>query len=500
MTGGIPTGGAKRRGEEQSRVSVRASLSLRNIVKRFGDVVALDGASLDVRPGTIHALLGENGAGKTTMMRVAFGMVRPDAGEILVADRSVRFATPADAIAAGLGVVHQHYMNIPALTVAENVALGGRGRFDRRAMKETVGRLAADTGFDLDPDQPVESLSVSAQQRLEIIKALAHRASILLLDEPTAVLAPSESEALMQWLRRFVATGGTAVLITHRLAEAMEWADDITVLRLGRTIRSGAATDFDTSILVRAIVGEDLELRVVDRAPGVFDGGKVVARLDRALVRDQRGTTPLHETTLEVRAGEIVGVAGVDRSGYAELLRLLSRRVAPSSGRVMVPDVIGFIPEDRQRDGLIAEFSLTENVALRGAAVRRGMLSWPTLTEQTRDVMRASDVRGGTEQTRARHLSGGNQQRLVVGRELSDQPTLVVAENPTRGLDVRSTAAVHTRLRDAARAGAAIVVYSSDLDEVMALATRVCVLHNGRLVEVANDRAVIGRALLGLAS
>lgn len=472
-----------------------AALALRGIVKRFGVTTALDGASLEVRAGSLHALLGENGAGKTTLMRVAFGMLAPDAGQVLVDDRAVHLQSPADAIALGLGAVHQHYMNVPALTVAENVALGGHGRFDRRAILETIRRIGDETGFVLDPDLEVESLSVAAQQRLEIVKALAHRATILILDEPTAVLAPAEAEALLKWLRQFVGAGGTAVLITHKLPEALSWADEITVLRLGRTVAQGVASTFDPASLVRAIVGEDLPFAsTVAAAPP----GPPVAKLAGVAVRAANGALTLRDADLEIRAREILGVAGVDRSGHAELLRVLAGRVSPSIGTVDIPPTVGFIPEDRQRDAIVAEFSLTENLALRGAGVRRGTMSWSGLMQRTVTLAGEFDVRGGNPSTPVRALSGGNQQRFVVGRELAGDPALIVAENPTRGLDVRSTAYVHERLRAAARAGAAVILYSSDLDEVMSLATRMCVVHNGRVAEVPSDRAAIGRAMLGM--
>jgi len=506
-----------------------AALALDAITKRFGDAVALDGASLAVAAGTLHAVLGENGAGKTTLMCVAFGLVRPDAGEVRVHGAPRRFASPAAAIALGIGLVHQHFTNVPAMTVAENVALGGRGRYDPRAAAEHVRAVGAATGLALDPAALAGTLSVAAQQRLEIVKALARAARVLILDEPAAVLGPAEADELLGWLRRWVNEGGTAVLVTHKLRDALRYADAVTVLRRGRTVLARPVRDgvhaLTEAQLAAAMLGERAE-QPVD-APAVdaprtvgrrVVGRDTVVRAARLRYVDPRGVTRLHDAAFELRAGELVGVAAVEGSGQYELLRLLAGRLAPTAGILERPMDVAFIPEDRHRDALLTDAPLVENLALRGAGARRGRVPWRALAARTAALATAFDVRGGGPATLARALSGGNQQKFVVARELagdvvhrhvSDRdasadsladgrvPMLVVAENPTRGLDIRAAAAVRARLRAARDAGAAIIVYSSDLDEVLALADRVLVVHDGRVHDAPAERHLVGRLMLG---
>lgn len=475
------------------------ALTLSGITKRFGTTLALEGASIVARRGTVHALLGENGAGKTTLMRIAFGMLQPDAGAITIDGTARRFRTASDAIAAGLGMVHQHFTLVPAMTVAENVALGGRGRYDARDVRARVREASARSGLAIDPDAYVGDLPIGAQQRVEILKALARGARTLILDEPTAVLTPAESRELLDRLRAFANDGGTAILITHKLRDAIAVADDITVLRLGRTIWSGQATSTSESALVEAMVGtSDVEAPASARRAIV--PGEAVLSLDDVTVRDARGRVALDRANVVVRAGEIVGVAAVEGSGQYELLRLLAGRLPPDSGHVSLPATVGFVPEDRRRDALIGELTLLENVALRGVGARRGRIDWKHVRRATDDVLTRYDVRGGIASTRARILSGGNQQKLVVGRELEGGSPAIVVENPSRGLDFNATAAVHSRLRAARDRGTALVVYSSDLDELLALADRVIVVHAGRVHEVVREREAIGRAMLGAES
>jgi simple sugar transport system ATP-binding protein len=507
------------------------ALALVGVEKRFGGAVALDGASLGVGAGTLHAVLGENGAGKTTLMRVAFGLVHPDAGVVRVHGDERRFASPAEAIAAGLGMVHQHFTIVPAMTVAENVALGGRGRYDPRAAAERVRTVGAATGLRLDPAAVVGTLPVAAQQRLEIVKALARAARVLILDEPGAVLSPDEAEELLGWLRRWVDAGGTAVLVTHKLRDALRHADAVTVLRRGRTVlarpvrdAAGALTEAD---LAAAMLGEaaaegradaagepalaqapdaggDAVGRAVSATPGARRPAAerpVVVRAAGVRVVDARGVTRVRDATFILHAGELVGVAAVEGSGQHELLRLLAGRLAPAAGTLETPTRVAFIPEDRHRDALLVEAPLVENLALAGAATRRGRVPWRALAERTAALAAAFDVRGGGPAIPAAALSGGNQQKFVVARELAGSgdgaPALVVAENPTRGLDIRAAAAVRARLRSACDAGATVVVYSSDLDEVLALADRVLVVHDGQVHEAPAERDAVGRLMLG---
>jgi general nucleoside transport system ATP-binding protein len=472
-----------------------AALELSGISQRFGRIAALDGASLRVRNGTVHALVGENGAGKTTLMRIAFGLLSPDAGTIRVQGTLVRLRSPADAIAMGIGMVHQHFTNVGAMTVAENVALGGHGRLQEREIAARLATIAERTNLVLDPSTRADELPVGAQQRLEILKALARNARLLILDEPTAVLAPAEAADLLAWLRRFAESGGAVVLITHKLREALAFADDVTVLRHGRTVLTAPAASSDARSVAQAMVGDATDAL---SAPPAAVGDHVVAHAARVTLADSRGAIVLRDASFELRAGEIVGIAAVEGSGQRELLLALAGRLAVSSGTLRVPDNVGFVPEDRHRDGLALDLTLAENVALRGAGDRRGRMRWRLFRDRTSSLIRDFDIRG-TAEMRAGFLSGGNQQKLVLARELDGSPNLVIAENPTRGLDIRATAAVHEHLRTAARRGAAVIVYSSDLDEILGLATRMVVLHAGRLHETPVDRDRVGRAMLGVA-
>jgi general nucleoside transport system ATP-binding protein len=480
-----------------------AVLALENVVKRYGAYRALDQASLDVRPGTVHALLGENGAGKSTLMRIAYGLVRPDAGSMRVRGVHARVERPADAIALGIGMVHQHFTLVPVMTVAENVALGSRGMLDVGQVATLVREIAERTGFALDPAARIESLSVGAQQRVEIAKALAHDARILILDEPTAVLAPEEADALLDWLRTYADAGNAVVLITHKLREALSVADDVTVLRRGRTVLTQPAAATTTEALASAMLGEDpvagRSPKVSRRPPETDD--RIVFRAQRLRLTDAHGVVRVREATFDVRAGEIVGIAGIDGSGQRELLRALAGRLDPDSGELVRPIDVGFIPEDRHHDAVLLDRNLTENVALRGAGVRRGAMNWGSIDAATRTMLEAYDVRAPDSRVPLRALSGGNQQKLVVARELrsagDDIPHAIVAENPTRGLDVRATADIHDRLRRASEHGAAVVIYSNDIDEVLLLSSRVLVVRDGLVQQVALDRDAIGRAMLG---
>lgn len=475
-------------------------LSLEGITRRFGTVRALDGASLTVARGTVHALLGENGAGKTTLMRVVFGLLTPDEGRVLWRGAPLRLTSPADALANGIGMVHQHFTLVPAMTVAENVALGGHGRFDPRAAAARVREVATHAGLSLDPDARVDTLPVGAQQRCEIVKALARNVQLLILDEPTAVLAPSESAELLSWVRRHADAGNAVVLITHKLRDALAVADEITVLHRGRTVLTTRASDTTEEQLASAMLGEAARTVGSPEEPAVRTAtapGDVVLSLTDASWYDTRGVQRLRSATMQVRAGEIVGIAAVEGAGQHELLRLLAGRLDAASGRAQRPARVGFVPEDRHRDALLLDAPLFENNALRDAGVRQGRMPWHTWRETTTQLLSAFDVRAPGADTVARTLSGGNQQKFVLGRELADAPQALVVENPSRGLDFKATAAVQQSLRDARASGTAVVVYSSDLDEVMLLADRVYVMHAGGVHEVSGDREAVGRAMLG---
>ena len=510
-----------------------AALALEHVTHRFGATAALRDATLTVSRGSLQALLGENGAGKSTLLHIAFGHLRPHGGRVAVDGRARAFASPADAIAAGLGMVHQHFRLVPGMTVAENVALGrGGGWLDLRRVSREVARIGDETGLRIDPTATVATLGVAAQQRVEIVKALVGGARVLILDEPTAVLAPAEAAELLAWVRRYVDAGNAAVLITHKLREALAVADGVTVLRNGETVLAATAAEMDEASLVAAMMGdgrgalqptadEAAELGAADALrgagpPGGQSGAPALAarRQDRSreirtssaspvlvlrdvAYRDARGVARLREVSLQVHAGEVLGVAGIEGAGHYELLRLLAGRLAPVSGERQIPASVGFVPEDRHGDALALQQPLTENVLLRDAGRRRGLIDWRGEAARTRGIVRDFDVRGGAAHANAGALSGGNQQKLVLGRELWGGPAALVVESPTRGLDVRAGAAILQRLRDARDRGTAVVVYTSDLDELLSVADRVVVAHAGTVREVAQTREAIGRAMVG---
>jgi simple sugar transport system ATP-binding protein len=471
-------------------------LELSRITKRFGNLTVLDAVSLAVRRGTVHALLGENGAGKTTLMRIAFGLLPPDEGTLTIVGARGRIASARDAISAGVGMVHQHFTNVGEMTVAENVALGRSGRFRVPDAERDVATIGERSGLVLDATARAADLSVGGQQRLEIVKALSRDAKILILDEPTAVLAPAEATELLRWLRGFADAGHAVVLITHKLHEALSVADDVTVLRRGRVALQRPAAGLTIDELAVALLGESPQ-RTQSRPVEAQLGRAVVTAVAVDIVSTGNG---VRDVNLEIRAGELIGVAAIEGSGQHELLRALARRLPIARGELRLPALIGFVPEDRHQDAIILPFTLEENVALKDAGARRGQFRVRENRDRTNTLISAFDVRGGTARTPMRSLSGGNQQKLVLARELEGDPELLVVENATRGLDLRASAAVHARLRDAAAAGAAVVAYSSDVDEILEIATKVIVVHGGRVRETPLDRASIGRAMLGLTS
>ena len=480
------------------------AVELRAISKRYGGDLALDGASLAVHPGSLHVLLGENGAGKTTLLQVAVGLRRPDSGEILVDGTPVAWASYAEASAAGLSAVQQHLSLVPSMTVAENVALAGRHLaqgFSPIEAAKRVANIAEAVGLDVNPGAVVGTLSVAAQQRAEIIKAISHDPRVLFLDEPTAALSPTGARDLFIWLRNFVSLGHAAVVITHRMREALEYGDVITVLRRGSTVLATAARDVGETALFDAVLG-GFEAHATSTPParlslaGDAPHGIV---LNNVCVDDASGVTRLRNASFTIHPGEILGVAGVDGSGQRELLRVISGRLAPTRGSVTIPDAIGFVPEDRLQDALIGELSLTENFALRGAGARRGVMHWRAVRSRTDGAMAQYDVRGRGAGTVAAALSGGNQQKFVLARELDGTTRLLVAENPARGLDVRAATAVFDRMRQARAAGSIVVVYSPDIDEILDLADRVVVCFGGSVREVPCSADFIGSALIGAA-
>jgi simple sugar transport system ATP-binding protein len=474
-----------------------AALHLKDIHKRFGRVTALDGASFELRPGTVHALLGENGAGKTTLMHIAFGVTAPDAGTVACDGRNLSLKSPADAIFAGIGMVQQHFSLVPALTPLENIALGWSSS---RRVREASLRLAGETGLRLEPDIPVDCLSVADQQRIELLKSLVRGARVLILDEPTAALAPSDGEELFSWIRAFRARGDSVVLITHKLRDAFDIADDISVLRQGKITWTGRRELATLEGLVAAMIGRPSRRHSPAAIePAARDPGPPVVIADHLTVEDARGATRVRDASIRVHAGEIVGVAGVEGSGSHEFLYAVAGRLSHISGSLALPDGIGFVPEDRQHEALLLDRSVAENVWLKGAGVRKGWFGRGAAEAAAARLVADNDIRAPDVGAPVSTLSGGNQQRLVLARELEGNPRLVVAVNPTRGLDVVATEQVQRRLRQAADEGSAVIYHSADLDELLDIADRILVVFDGRVREVNRDRAAIGRAMLGAA-
>ena len=393
-------------------------------------------------------------------------------------------------------------------SVAENIALGGHGGFDPQQTGDRVRNVAARAGLVLDPTACVQDLPIGAQQRCEIVKALARDVTLLILDEPTAVLAPTEATELLRWMRGYADAGNAVVLITHKLRDALAVADDITVLHRGRTVLTTPARDTDQGRVATAMLGgaevrtdsdpRDTAHAALNVGPpdAVATARPIVLALDAVSVRDATGVDRVRSATLQVRAGEIVGIGAVEGAGQHELLRVLAGRRSPTAGRRVIPERVGFVPEDRHRDALLLDAPLFENTALQGAGARRGVIDWNAFRARTAAMLHRFDVRASGPDAVARTLSGGNQQKLVLGRELEAAGEALVVENPSRGLDFVATDAVHRALREARNAGMAVVVYSSDLDEVVLLADRVFAMHNGTLLESAKDRDALGRAML----
>jgi simple sugar transport system ATP-binding protein len=468
---------------------------LRGVGKAFGSVAALTDVDLTVNGGCIHALMGENGAGKTTLMRVAMGLIASDSGTVSYFGSAVRRTSVRSASRAGLGMVHQHLSLADSLTAAENVALGGAGLYRPRQFTQRLRAVAEASGLGVPLDMPVKELSLAQRQRLEILKALAADARLLILDEPTAVLAPTEIRDLLSWLRRFADSGGSVILVTHKLREALGVADDITVLRRGRTTFAGPTGETTEAQLATAIFPDRSAAVVVP----VGEPGEEVVVAKRISVSDDRNAIRLRDATFALRRHEIIGVAAVEGSGHHELLAAIAALRKPDSGDLRLPARVVMVPADRHRDGVILAMTLTENVALRTAGAARGRMAWARVDERARVLIQRFGIAAPHERVNASDLSGGNQQRLVVATALEVPADVVVADNPTRGLDMQATAFVHQQLRTAAATGAAVVVYSTDVDEILALATRVLVVFHGTVHEAGLDRERIGNLMLGAA-
>lgn len=492
------------------------ALEARNITKRFPGVLANDKVNFVLKKGEIHALLGENGAGKSTLMNVIYGLYRPDEGETLVNGQPVVINNPNDAIAHGIGMVHQHFMLVPVFTVAENIMLGSeetRGlSLDVNVARQKIRQLAADYGLEVDPDALIEELPVGLQQRVEIVKALYRQANILVLDEPTAVLTPQEAEDLFKVMHQLTSRGVSIIFITHKLKEVLAVADSVTVMRRGQVVDTVNPKGMNEQSLAAMMVGREVLLRV-DKAPA--QPGKPVVSIEHLTVRDERGVEVVRDVSLEVRAGEILGIAGVQGNGQTELAEVLTGLRGAQSGRILLNGEavplqdprylfehgLGHVPEDRHKHGLVLSYDLVDNVALctyyKPPFAKGFQRDRQAVLAKTEELIQEFDVRTPSPFVHASTLSGGNQQKVIVAREMSRPIKFLVVNQPTRGLDVGSIEFIHKRIVEERDQGVAVLLVSAELDEILGLADRIAVMFHGRVVATV-PAAEATREQLGL--
>jgi simple sugar transport system ATP-binding protein len=492
-------------------------LALKGITKRFPGVLANDHIDLDLCTGEIHALLGENGAGKSTLMNILYGLYQPDEGEIWVRGQQVHMSSPGDAIAAGIGMVHQHFMLIPVFTVTENVMLGEEalhagGVLDRRSVAARIREISTQYGLNVDPDALVGDLPVGVQQRVEIIKLLYRQADILIFDEPTAVLTPQEADSLFEIMGQLKAQGKAIILITHKLREVLEYADRITVIRRGAVVGHTVPAQADNEKLAEMMVGRAVQLELEHEPARPRD--VVLQVRDLQVLSDHAGLA-VKGISLDVRAGEIVGLAGVQGNGQTELveaitglreivegeIRLLGKDITGSPPRHIIEQGVAHIPEDRQRDGLVLSFPIYDNLILQtyyNAPFSKGVvMQEPAIREHAQRLVEQFDVRTPGIDVPASGLSGGNQQKVIVAREFTREIQLLVAVQPTRGLDVGSIEYIHNQLLLKRDAGCAVLLVSTELDEIMQLSGRIAVMYDGHITAVV-DVADVTKEQVGL--
>jgi simple sugar transport system ATP-binding protein len=481
--------------------TVLPALEVRNITKQFPGVLANDHVSFTLMPGEIHAFLGENGAGKSTLMNILYGLYDPDEGEILIDGQLTRIKNSADAISMGLGMVHQEYALVDTLTVTENIMLGTEMHngplLDGKRASQRVKALSEQYGLKVPPDAIVGELPVGVQQRVEILKALYRNVRMLILDEPTAVLTPQEADDLFRVMKEFAAQGKSIIFITHKLREVLAIADRITVLRRGRVVGTALPAESTDRSLAAMMVGREVVLHV-EKKPA--SPGQVVLAVDKLTVRDDRGLTLLNSVSLEVRAGEVLGIAGVQGNGQTELVeaitglqtitsghvKLLDHDITSRSPRTITEKGVAYIPEDRKGTGLVLGYSISDNMVL-STYYKPPFASGLTLNEQAiidnaEELIKTFDVRTPSADTRAGSLSGGNQQKIIVAREFSRDNKLLIAAQPTRGIDVGSIEFIHRSIISQRDAGVAVLLVSAELDEVLSLADRIAVMYHGEIM------------------
>jgi simple sugar transport system ATP-binding protein len=496
------------------------SLELRGITKRFGSLTANDAIDLAVGDGEIHAILGENGAGKSTLMNVVYGLLQPDEGSISVDGKEIKIESPLDALAAGIGMVHQHFMLIPVFTVAENIVLGHEktkrlGILDLESARKEILRVSAEYNFEIDPDALVENLPVGLQQRVEIIRALIYDAKVLILDEPTAVLTPQETDELLRNMKKLKAKGTSIVFITHKLREVKEAADKITIIRRGKVVGT-ASPSASQEELASLMVGRPVSLDVDKNAAKL---GGITLAVSNLTISDHTGRSLVKNVSFEVRAGEVLAVAGVQGNGQSELaeaivglqehvtgkIELEGRDITKASVRDALHAGIAFVPESREEDGLISSFSIEENLILDlhdlPPYAKGPVISQSVVSTQAEKLVKEFDIRAQSAKDPASSLSGGNKQKVVLARELSRPVKLVVASQPTRGLDVGSIEFVHERIIAERDAGRAVLLFSTELDEVSALADRIAVMYRGEFIAIVpadTSREELGLLMAGV--
>lgn len=505
---------------EEMAPAAPLAVEMRDICKAWPGVVANDHVNLQVRRGEIHALVGENGAGKTTLMNILYGLIRPSSGAVFINGRPVQISGPRDAIHLGIGMVHQHFMLIPPLTVTENIVLGSEpgglvSTFQTREARAQIEELSKRYGLPINPDAKIEKLSVGLQQRVEILKVLYREAEILILDEPTGVLTPQETNELFAVLRGLVERGKTIIFITHKLREVLEVSDNITVLRRGRNAGHLVTHQTNQAEIARMMVGREVLLRV-NKTPAV--PGPAVLRVENVSAQSNRGLEALHAVSFEVHAGEILGFAGVEGNGQSELVEVVTGMRRATAGSLSITQVrdgqpgetrditsanasderlfgIAHIPEDRRESGLVLQDSLADNLILgrqhwQQFATGGGlMLSFSKIASWARRLVAEYDVRASSIEATARSLSGGNQQKLIIAREFASNPMLLVASQPTRGVDIGAIEFIHRRIIEQRDAGKAVLLVSAELDEIRSLSDRIAVMYEGRIVGIVSPDA-----------